>query len=198
MGHSLYGQNFATQVLYNATCEPGTLYYSCPYPHQANPIVVRQEYHHQQSPGSGPAAPEPPTQWPVPPMPWPPPPVSPMPWYLPPPLNAPAYYSAQPAPLPHFTQFRPIVGNDGSNTNQPRDDDGTTFMTQIPPAQSDYLSIKRYERLIRCGPRPESFIRTVARKVHISRPPKCAWNYATAQLHSMVKCSIARSFAQEH
>jgi hypothetical protein len=57
----------------------------------------------------------------------------------------------------------------------------TSFMTQTTPVLSSNSSFM-----------------TPSRKVLISRPAKCSWDFSTSHLHSMVMCCIARSSAEEH
>jgi len=57
----------------------------------------------------------------------------------------------------------------------------TSFMTQTTPVLSSNSSFM-----------------TPSRKVLISRPAKCSWDFSTSHLHSMVMCCIARLSAEEY
>jgi hypothetical protein len=167
-----YGANPTSQAPY-ATNDTAAVYY--PYHYQANPHVVDQE--HLRLPWS---STQPACAMQLAPQQF---------------QNTPAYfcmdsnyYCGQSATLQNFTQLTPRVSNDDNSANQTQYVSFAPFTTPTPTALSLNPSTNRQE----------GFIRTVPRKVYISRPAKYAWNFSNFELRSIVERCIARSSAEEH
>lgn len=97
------------------------------------------------------------------------------------------YYCGQSA-MSYNTHADYCVGIDSNSASQTQSVSHAPFMAQSPTALSLSPSTNRQEK----------FIRTVARKVYITRPTKYAWNFSNAQIHAMVDCCIARLSVKEH